>query len=219
MKNSTYYEVLGVAPHVGLGQLQAAYRFSKALYAGESMASYGLLDGAERAQMLALVEEAYGVLADANSRRAYDIQLHAREALGGGRAPRMPKAGGATAPAAQTAAAPSRAESPLVKPPVSVPAPSPPPAAPPPPEPVLHVPGIVNGAALRALREHRNLSIDQIAALSKVGGRFLRALEEDRHEVLPGRVFARGFLIEYARALRVSESEVVERYLRNWTGR
>lgn len=219
MKNSTYYEILGVAPHVGLGQLQAAYRFSKTLYAGEGVASYGLLDGAERAQMLALVEEAYGVLADANSRRAYDIQLHARDSLAGVRAPRLPKvsgesaAGPAPAPTRPEAPAPKAAPAPVVKPLHPVQAP------PEVQESVLPVPATVNGAALRALREQRALSIDQIAALSKVGARFLRALEEDRHEVLPGRVFARGFLIEYARALRVSESDVVERYLRNWTGR
>ena len=88
-------------------------------------------------------------------------------------------------------------------------------AQPPNPEPVK-VPEQVNGAVLRALRESRHLSIDQIAALSKVGSRFLRALEEDRHEALPGRVFARGFLIEYARAIRASETELVERYLRHW---
>jgi len=72
---------------------------------------------------------------------------------------------------------------------------------------------------LKALRESRHLSIDQIAALSKVGARFLKDLEEDRHEALPGRVFARGFLIEFARAIRVSDTELVERYLRHWTGK
>jgi flagellar biosynthesis protein FlhG len=77
---------------------------------------------------------------------------------------------------------------------------------------------VVNGAALKVLRQARNLSIEQIAALSKVGSRFLRALEEDRHDALPARVFARGFLIEYARALRVSEAELVERYLKHWPG-
>ncbi len=80
----------------------------------------------------------------------------------------------------------------------------------------LAIPDVVNGTTLRFLRETRSLSIDQIAALSKVGSRFLKALEEDRHAALPGRVFARGFLIEYARALRVSETELVERYLRAW---
>jgi cytoskeletal protein RodZ len=30
-------------------------------------------------------------------------------------------------------------------------------------------------------------------------------------------VFARGFLIEYARAIRVPESDLVERYLKHWT--
>lgn len=212
MKNGTYYEILGVAPHVGLGQLQAAYRFSKGLYAGEGMATYGLLDATERTRMLALVDEAYGVLSDANARRSYDIELQARDVRMGAAAPRS-KTPAPHPPAAQPL--PARVE------------PSAKPSVPPPsasvsnevPEAPLHVPGTVNGAALRTLREHRGLSIDQIAALSKVGARFLRALEEDRHEVLPGRVFARGFLIEYARALRVSESEVVDRYLRHWTGR
>ena len=80
----------------------------------------------------------------------------------------------------------------------------------------MKVPESVNGATLKTLREARGLSVDQIAALSKVGSRFLKALEEDRHDALPGRVFARGFLIEYARAIRVPESEIVERYLKHW---
>jgi cytoskeletal protein RodZ len=90
---------------------------------------------------------------------------------------------------------------------------------PPVPANPIRVPETVNGAVLKTLRESRNLSIEQIAGLSKVGSRFLKALEEDRHETLPGRVFARGFLIEYARAIGASESEIVERYLKHWTAK
>ena len=199
MKSPNHYELLGVGPHVGPGQIQSAYRFTRGLYAGESTPTYGLLDAEERASMLARVEEAYDVLSNPISRRDYDVALAAR-----GELPRTPDLPFAAAvreqsnPAKKTVAAPAPPER-INKP--------------------MVVPELVNGAALLALREARGLSVDQIAAMSKVGGRFLRALEEDRHDALPGRVFARGFLIEYARAIGASEPEIVDRYLRNWTGK
>lgn len=198
MNKKNYYEILGVAPHVGSGQIQAAYRFTRSLYSGESTPTYGLLDAEERAEMLALVEEAYSVLCNPNARRDYDLHF-----ASGGATLAAPRSS-AVAPRASTDTAPKPPEAKAV-------APALPAAAEP-----IRVPEVVNGAVLRGLRESRQLSIDQIAALSKVGSRFLRALEEDRHEALPGRVFARGFLIEYARAIRASETELVERYLRHW---
>lgn len=204
MKNKNYYEILGVAPHVGSGQIQAAYRFTRGLYFGETTPTYGLLSAEERTQMLALVEEAYAALSNPNVRRDYDIHL---------------------ATQASRREAP-REENPAAPPPASVER-RPPVRASAVPERVpsesaleaIRVPELVNGSVLRALRESRQLSVEQIAALSKVGSRFLRALEDDRHDLLPGRVFARGFLIEYARAIRAPESELVERYLRHWTGK
>ncbi len=200
MNEKNYYEVLGVARHVGSGQIQAAYRFARSLYTGESTPTYGLLDSEERGRMLALVEEAYAALSNPSVRRDYDLRMQGRAGD-----PRWLDATPLQAPSAPA---------PAIR---SVPAPRPaqiPDATPPP-----RIPDVVNGPALRLLRESAGLSIEQIAALSKVGSRFLLALEEDRHKALPGRVFARGFLIEYARALRVSESDLVERYLRHWNGK
>lgn len=202
MKDKNYYEILGVARHVGAGQLQAAYRFARSLYTGEATPTYGLLDAEERALMLALVEEAYDVLSNPNIRRDYDLRL----SEGGDFAAPRDLPPRASAPASSVPAARSTARpAPLLTP---QPMPEPP-----------RVPEVVNGQVLRVLRESCGLTIDQIAALSKVSGRFLKALEDDRHEILPGRVFARGFLIEYARALRVPEAEIVDRYLRHWTGK
>lgn len=200
MRGKNYYEILGVAPHVGSGQIQAAYRFARSLYSGESTPTYALLDAEERARMLTLVEEAYAALSNASARRDYDLQLGAR----GGR------------PASEPALESVRVGlAPAPGPPSARPTPAPPPSTD--PANPIKVPEMVNGAVLKTLRESRNLSIDQIAGLSKVGSRFLKALEEDRHETLPGRVFARGFLIEYARAIGAPESEIVERYLKHWT--
>ncbi len=205
MKAQNYYELLGVAPHVGSGQVQAAYRFARTLYSGEATPTYGLLDADERAQMLALVEEAYAVLSNPSARRDYDILVAQQTQL------RPTVAPGDESPQAPPPPSRARARGAEEAPPPAI--------LQDPPIAVTKVPEFVNGAALRTLREARNLSIDQIAALSKIGSRFLKALEEDRHQALPGRVFARGFLIEYARALHASETELVDRYLRNWAGK
>lgn len=203
MKSKTYYEILGIAPHVGSGQIQAAYRFARSLYSGDAAPSHGLLDSAQRAELLLLVEEAYAALSNPSTRRDYDIRLNE---------PRGRPMTARWAAAAPTAPAPSAAFAPAG--PIVPAAPALETGLDP-----VRVPEVVNGAVLKQLRESRNLSIEQIAALSKVGSRFLRALEEDRHSSLPGRVFARGFLIEYARAIRASESDLVERYLRHWKGK
>ena len=203
VKSKNYYEILGVAPHVGSGQIQTAYRFVRSLYFGEATPTYGLLTADEREQMLALVEEAYAALSNPNVRRDYDVHLNAQ----GTRT--QPQETGLVHPEMSS---PDTARLPR---PNQAPDPAPPESS---LEPT-RLPEMVNGSVLKALRESRHITIDQIAALSKVGGRFLKALEEDRHEALPGRVFARGFLIEYARAIRVSDTELVERYLRHWTGK
>ncbi|MEO8500269.1 MAG: helix-turn-helix domain-containing protein [Vicinamibacteria bacterium] len=214
MKNKSYYEILGVAPHVGSGQIQAAYRFTRSLYSGEATPTYGLLGAEERVQMLALVEEAYAALSNPNVRRDYDIHLAAQ---GGRTAAPRPAPANAEPPPTSVAQPPPTS--------VAEPVPQPRPMRDPEGDPVERsveeprVPEMVDGAVLKSLREARRLSIEQIAALSKIGARFLRALEEDRHGVLPGRVFARGFLIEYARAIRVPEAEIVDRYLKHWTGK
>ena len=204
MKNKSYYEILGVAPHVGSGQIQAAYRFTRSLYSGEATPTYGLLSAEERTQMLDLVEEAYAALSNPNVRRDYDLHLTAHAARTG------PLAEVHSNPAMTTA--PARVPPPR---PASAPERGSDAGAP----ETVRVPELVNGAVLKSLRESRHLSIEQIAALSKIGARFLRALEEDRHHALPGRVFARGFLIEYARAVRMPEAEIVDRYLKHWTSK
>jgi cytoskeleton protein RodZ len=69
------------------------------------------------------------------------------------------------------------------------------------------------GAWLRHQREARSVSLREIADNSKISLRYLEALEQDRFDVLPAPVFARGFLREYARVVGLNADEVVNLYL------
>ncbi|MEM1247696.1 MAG: RodZ domain-containing protein [Acidobacteriota bacterium] len=69
------------------------------------------------------------------------------------------------------------------------------------------------GGWLRGQRESREITLRDIAENTKISLRYLEALEEDRHEILPAAVFAKGFLREYAKYVGLDPDEVVNRYL------
>jgi cytoskeletal protein RodZ len=69
------------------------------------------------------------------------------------------------------------------------------------------------GGWLRRQREVREISLREIAEASKISIRYLEALEQDRFELLPAAVFAKGFLREYAKYVGLDADEVINYYL------
>lgn len=57
------------------------------------------------------------------------------------------------------------------------------------------------GATLRAARLARDLDLEAVARQTMIRTRYLAALEEERFDALPGGVYARSFLREYAELL------------------
>jgi cytoskeleton protein RodZ len=68
------------------------------------------------------------------------------------------------------------------------------------------------GKYLKAERELRNLSLEEIAKFTKIKEDFLKAIEEDRYELLPPAVYVKGFLTIYARYLGLDPHDVVQRF-------
>jgi len=69
------------------------------------------------------------------------------------------------------------------------------------------------GEWLRRQREMREVSLRDIADRTKISLRYLEAMEEDRFDLLPAPIFAKGFLREYARYVGLSPDEVVNHWL------
>ena len=59
----------------------------------------------------------------------------------------------------------------------------------------------------------REIDLRQIADRTKIGLRYLKAMEQDRFDLLPAAVFARGFLREYAKYVGLNPDEVVNFFL------
>ena len=73
--------------------------------------------------------------------------------------------------------------------------------------------GEINGAVLTRLREARGITLRHMADTTKLSMHYLKAIEANQFSELPGRVYLRGFLIQYARALRVSPERLAMGYL------
>ena len=65
------------------------------------------------------------------------------------------------------------------------------------------------GALLRAARKQAGLNVEQMAERLNLRRGIVRALEEDRFDSLPGPTFARGYLRNYARALKLDERHLL----------
>ncbi|HEV1993344.1 MAG TPA: helix-turn-helix transcriptional regulator, partial [Candidatus Acidoferrum sp.] len=68
------------------------------------------------------------------------------------------------------------------------------------------------GEHLRREREMRGVSLEEISAATRIGVRFLEALENEQWDRLPGGVFNRGFIRAVARFLGLDEEGLVGEY-------
>src|SRR6185369_17920040 len=64
------------------------------------------------------------------------------------------------------------------------------------------------GETLRRERLKRNLDLEEISRELKISARFLKAIEDDQYDKLPGGVFAKSFVRQYARLLGLDEEEL-----------
>jgi cytoskeleton protein RodZ len=70
------------------------------------------------------------------------------------------------------------------------------------------------GETLRRERMKRNLELGQIAQELKISLRFLEAIEAEQFDKLPGGVFTRSFIVQYARLLGLDEERIAGELLR-----
>lgn len=73
-------------------------------------------------------------------------------------------------------------------------------------------PKYVQSLGLSILRQKRGVSLEQIADKTKISIRFLRAIESEEFEKLPGGLFNTSYIRQYAAAVGFDESELIGQY-------
>ncbi len=69
------------------------------------------------------------------------------------------------------------------------------------------------GEQLRQARESQNITLQEIAATTKISARALQALESEQFDRLPGGIFNKGFVRAYARYVGLDEEKMLASYL------
>ena len=88
-----------------------------------------------------------------------------------------------------------------------------------PPAPVITPDTEFSGDLLRAVRESLGISVAQVCDKTKIGRNYVEALEADDYGALPAEVYARGFVVEVAKCLKLDHEQVGRTYikrLRRW---
>ena len=87
------------------------------------------------------------------------------------------------------------------------------------PQPALdNIPAILNrfgpdGRFIHAVREFRKVQLEDLATETRISQRYLQAIESNDFDSLPAATFVRGYVMEIARALDVTDLGLVEGYM------
>ena len=219
VEDLNYYELLEVSPTATAQEIHKAYERIRRVYEPNSVALYSLFTPEETSAIYQRVEEAYRTLIYDDNRRRYDAQLREQREVPD--MPPLPPLAAAPQPKYQPQTASQQAPSPYI-PPLperTFESPAPPPAAAPAEpqreaiSPVSQLVTEFTGAAIKVLREQKNLSIRNIADMTKVSARYLEFIEEESFKKLPARAYVRGFLTLYAKALGCDPERMTGDYL------
>lgn len=203
-QNKTLYELLDLAADASPYEIRRAYEEAHELYAHESIGSYSFFTEYERKTILADLEKAYLVLINSQSRSAYDQELISQGRMDEKQQYRdktkIPVSlymfkRDHTAPKPVIHADSDPVEDPFL-------------------QTVLRR-ETLTGSDLRNIRQKKGISLDHVFFQSKVGMAALQAIEEDRFDLLPPRVYIKGFLKSYARVLDMDPDHVTHAYLKH----
>jgi cytoskeleton protein RodZ len=68
------------------------------------------------------------------------------------------------------------------------------------------------GEELKRRREERQITLSEISEATRIGIRFLKAIDSDNYSVLPGGIFTRSFIRAYAREIGMDDDEAISLY-------
>ena len=239
-QDSSLYDLLEVGSNATIDEIEASYSRIVAYLDAGALAIYSMIDEEDVGRMRSDVDAAFRTLSDPDRRAAYDRVLidggstypsvlvpeaHSGTSVSVGRVHGDNEETRQPEPPAALSSPPVAAQQ---SPPLSTPEQKPLTPAPLIPaedgkrrmriKPTLDIeltPDTeFSGTLLKRLRESADASLNDVAEITKISKRYLRALEDNDFDALPAAVYVRGFLSEYARVMGLDGQMVTSSFMR-----
>ena len=209
-----HYELLEISRSASPGEIDRAYRLAQDTYSEGSLALYSVFESMDAAAIRGRLDEAYRILADPETREAYDREClvtetpAAREASRHG-ADAIDEAADGIAGSREAEGGGGFLAGPIDE--TSMDA----------FEEIANEfdaleddgKGDFDGVRLRRTRLFRGYEIEDISDVTKVSGAHLRNIEEENFDDLPADVYVRGFVTAYAKTIGLDPKQVVPGYM------
>lgn len=236
--NKNYYEVLEISTNSSPQEIERAYTRAKNSYTGDSLALYSLLSANECKEILNQVEEAYSILGFPDKRREYDRARGINQNQSTSNTDQQSKNTFTHQPSHDLTESTFNSSTPFdvnyEKPTgfsyedfgknqneakvskvtaikkfqleYNVDSAM---------EKKIEESLVFTGSFLKQIREYKNVSVERMVDLLKISKTYLNAIENDDFTKLPADVYARGFILQYAKCLKLNVDLVANSYIHN----
>ncbi len=181
----TYYDILEVAGNATQEEVHKAFLKAKNTYSSNNPAIYSVFSEDEAIAFLRLIDEAYAVLGHADRRKIYDKKIEDGNV--------------ATASENKSEPTPVKVDSNFKKDPQL--------------ESEIASQESFDGNYIRKVRDYKNVSIEEMSKITRIGRQYLVALENNEFEKLPAPVFVRGFVVQVSKTLGLEPKKVADSYM------
>lgn len=217
-EKKNYYDVLEIETNANPQQIENAYIRARNAYSGDSVALYSLMTKEECDNILGQIEEAYSVLGFPEKRREYDrlrgfnqsgIQpvRHVGQIYTISTVEDRPKDAveyenyGSNLIEAKVSKISAQKKFGLDYEESSE------------MERKIRECTDFSGRFLKEIREYKNVTVDRMAEMTRIGKTHIIAIEDENVAKLPAEVYVRGYVYQYAKVLKLNPEQVAQSYL------
>ncbi len=215
-EEQNFYELLDVEPSASLEEIRQAFQKAKSTYSEDSPALYTMFTPEEASQLRALIDEAYATLSNHSSRREYDHKIFsdsntedlpdlkyneepADEFIEKFKSTQNPMNDEALEDLAEQGMACTRWSKYKLDPVI---------------EEEISQQEYFDGSFLKKVREYKQIEVELISDISRIGKSYIYAIENNDFKSLPADVFVRGFVKQIASILDLNIDKVVNSYMK-----
>ena len=210
-REKNYYEILEIPTNAAPQEVHEGYHRAKNAYAQDSVALYSLMNKDECAAILNLIEEAYSIISDPNKRQAYDSargitntyysndprRMHVRNEMAQNEIQSDKE--GLKQNSITKIVASNKYQLSFTKDQEM--------------ERLIEETTDWSVEMLKKVREYKNVEVNRLADLTKVGKTYLLYIENEEMDKLPAVAYVRGFVYQYAKCLKLNPELVASSYI------